>query len=238
MIRRAILALAALLLLALPALTEEPTETVVTLKTVQGDITLRFFPDSAPEHVKNFIFHSTEGNYTGTYFHRVIPGFMIQGGDPNSKDGDRGNDGQGGPAWEDVLSPEETAMVAEVRDMLSNKGYAGLGDMALIKEEFNSGRHQRGTLSMARSQSPDSGGSQFFICVADVSHLDGKYTMFGRVVLGLDVVDEIVSVERDQRDNPLQPLHIKRAVVLAGIESLTDIERAAIAETVTPAVIE
>ncbi|MBU0742817.1 peptidylprolyl isomerase [bacterium] len=214
-------------------------DTYVRLSTDAGEILLEMSPELAPRHVENYIHLCRSGFYDGTAFHRVIPGFMIQSGDPNTKDEDRGNDGQGGPDWVDVLSSEEMAMVAEVNDMLSNKGYVGFVDKPMIKAEFNAGHHRRGTLSMARSQSPDSGGSQFFICVAEALHLDGKYTVFGRVVLGLDTVDEIVSVERDRHDNPLQPLRIKRAEVLTGLDELTDSERAAVAETTAaPAVIE
>ncbi len=213
-------------------------DTYVRLSTDAGEILLEMKPDLAPKHVANFTHLCRSGFYDGTTFHRVIPGFMIQGGDPNTKDDDRGNDGQGGPDWEDVLSPKEFALMTEVLVMLSSKGYVGFADRAQIKAEFNSDRHQRGVLSMARSQDPDSGGSQFFICVADVSHLDGKYTAFGRVVLGLDTVDEIVMVERDRRDNPLQSQHINRAEVITGIESLTDAEQTAISETTTPVVTE
>ncbi len=138
-----------------------------------GDIVLAFFPDEAPNHVHNFIELAQRGFYDGTTFHRVIPGFMIQGGDPNSKDADRMRHGTGGPGYQ-------------------------------LKAEFNKRPHKRGTLSMARSQQPDSAGSQFFICVADAPYLDGQYTVFGEVVDGMDVVDKIVSQERDARDNPLK----------------------------------
>ncbi len=212
--------------------------TYVRLTTDAGELLLEMSSDLAPRHVDNFVHLCRSGFYDGTTFHRVIPGFMIQCGDPNSKDDVRGNDGQGGPTWADVLEPGELALVEQVREMLSAKGYAGIDDRALIKAEFNSGRHERGALSMARSQSPDSGGSQFFICVADTPHLDGKYTVFGRVVVGLDTVDAIVSVERDTRDNPLAPLRLVKASVLAGREALTDAEREALADPVVPVVAE
>jgi len=109
---------------------------VAILETNLGEIEIAFYPDKAPGHVKNFETLAKKGFYNGTKFHRVIPGFMIQGGDPNSKDADRGNDGQGGP------------------------GYS-------IKAEFNDISHVRGIVSMARSNDPDSGGSQFFIVVKD-----------------------------------------------------------------------
>jgi peptidyl-prolyl cis-trans isomerase B (cyclophilin B) len=138
-----------------------------------GEIVLRFFPDVAPGHVDNFVKLSKEGFYNGTTFHRVIPGFMIQGGDPNSKNPDRSMHGMGGPGYK-------------------------------IKAEFNSKPHKRGILSMARSNDPDSAGSQFFICVADANFLDWQYTAFGEVVSGMDVVDKVVNMKRDGRDNPLE----------------------------------
>ena len=147
-----------------------------------GDIVLKFFPEEAPNHVENFVELARKGFYDGTTFHRVIPGFMIQGGDPNSRDADRMRHGTGGP------------------------GYA-------LKAEFNKRPHKRGTLSMARSQNPDSAGSQFFICVADAPYLDGQYTVFGEVVEGMDVVDAIVSQERDARDNPLKKIEMTVKIV-------------------------
>lgn len=138
-----------------------------------GDIQLRFFPDVAPNHVKNFATLAKQGFYNGTTFHRVIPGFMIQGGDPNSKSPDRAMHGMGGPGFR-------------------------------VKAEFNSKPHKRGTVSMARSNDPDSAGSQFFICVADSNFLDWQYTVFGEVESGMEVADKIVNVKRDGRDNPLE----------------------------------
>ena len=135
-----------------------------------GDIQLRFFADKAPKHVKNFKDLAQRGYYNGTTFHRIIPGFMIQGGDSNTKDEDLDNDGMGGP------------------------GYT-------IAAEFNEIPHKRGILSMARSQDPDSAGSQFFIVVADSPFLDGKYTVFGEVISGMDVVDQIIERPRDMRRN-------------------------------------
>ncbi|MGH7206233.1 MAG: peptidylprolyl isomerase [Nitrospiraceae bacterium] len=138
-----------------------------------GEVVLKFFPDVAPNHVKNFLKLAKEKFYDGTTFHRVIPGFMIQGGDPNSKSPDRSSHGMGGPGYQ-------------------------------VKAEFNSKPHKRGILSMARSNDPDSAGSQFFICMADAHFLDWKYTVFGEVVSGMDVADKIVNVKRDSRDNPLE----------------------------------
>ena len=144
----------------------------VTLHTNLGDIRVRFFSDKAPKHVANFISLAKSGFYDGTKFHRVIPGFMIQGGDPNSKNADRSTHGTGGPGHR-------------------------------VPAEFNDTLHERGTLSMARSSDPNSAGSQFFLMVARSPHLDNQYSAFGEVVEGLDVLDKIVSLPRDNRDNPL-----------------------------------
>ena len=152
------------------------------IETKHGKIELKFFPDIAPKHVDNFIELAKKGFYDETLFHRVIPGFMIQGGDPNSKDPDKSRHGTGSP------------------------GYT-------VKAEFSDKPHKRGTLSMARSSHPDSAGSQFFICVADASFLDGKYTVFGEVVSGMEVVDKIVSQPRDKRDNPDDKVDMKISIV-------------------------
>jgi peptidyl-prolyl cis-trans isomerase B (cyclophilin B) len=159
------------------------TDTKAIIETKFGNITLKFFPDVAPGHVKNFIDLAKKGIYDNTVFHRVIPGFMIQGGDPTSKDAaKRRAYGTGGP------------------------GYT-------IKAEFNKKPHKRGTLSMARSQSPDSAGSQFFICVKDSSFLDGQYTVFGEVESGIEVVDKIVSQPKDPNDNPNERIEMKIKMV-------------------------
>src|SRR6185436_6465377 len=136
---------------------------VAELHTSEGDIHIRFFPDVAPGHVKNFLDLAGKGFYDGTLFHRVIAGFMIQGGDPNTKGG-------GNPAaW----------------------GTGGSGEY--VKAEFNTVSHKRGIVSMARAQSPDSASSQFFIVVADSKFLDRNYTVFGQVTKGMDVADKIVA---------------------------------------------
>ena len=129
---------------------------VAVIETTLGDIELELQNDIAPGHVKNFKDLAEKGFYDGTTFHRVIPGFMIQGGDPNTKSDDRSTHGMGGP------------------------GYT-------IKAEFSSTPHTRGVLSMARSQDPDSAGSQFFVVVKDSSFLDNQYTAFGRVTKGMEV---------------------------------------------------
>ncbi len=149
------------------------------IETSLGVIELIFFPDRAPGHVENFKKLANSGFYNGTTFHRVIPGFMIQGGDPNSMSEDRSVHGTVGP------------------------GYS-------IMADFNATPHDRGIVSMARSSDPDSAGSQFFICVKDSHFLDGQYTAFGKVVKGMDVVDKIVAVQRDKRDNPVEKVVMKK----------------------------
>ena len=147
------------------------SEEQAIIRTKLGDITLKFFPEVAPNHVNHFIELAKKGFYNGTIFHRVVPKFVIQGGDPNSKNPDRSKHGTGGPGYN-------------------------------VKAEFSNNLHKRGTLSMARSAHPDSAGSQFFICVAAAPFLDGKYTVFGEVVKGIEVADKIVSQPRDGNDNP------------------------------------
>jgi len=147
------------------------SEQQAVIRTKLGDITLKFFPEVAPNHVNNFIELAQKGFYNGTVFHRVVPKFVIQGGDPNSKTPDRSKHGTGGPGYN-------------------------------VKAEFSNHPHKRGTVSMARSAHPDSAGSQFFICVAAAPFLDGKYTVFGEVAKGIEVVDKIVSQPRDGNDNP------------------------------------
>ena len=132
-----------------------------------GDIQFKSLPELAPVHVRNFVKLAQDGFYDGTLFHRVIPGFMIQGGDPNTKDTNLKNQwGMGGPGYN-------------------------------IKAEFNSRSHLRGIISMARSQDPDSAGSQFFIVTSDSTFLDREYTVFGEVTEGMDTVDKIVALPRD-----------------------------------------
>lgn len=135
------------------------------------------YDDIAPISVDNFVSLVEKGFYDGLIFHRVIPGFMIQGGCPDGT-------GMGGP------------------------GYTIKGEFAMngVKNDL---KHTRGVLSMARAMSPNSGGSQFFIMVADAPHLDGQYAAFGKIVKGMEVADEIVSVRRDMRDKPFEPQQIK-----------------------------
>ena len=154
------------------------------IETKFGEIEIEFLDDKAPGHVKNFVDLAKKGTYDGTTFHRVIPGFMIQGGDPKTKDAatPRSMHGTGGP------------------------GYT-------IKAEFNDTSHKRGIVSMARSNDPNSAGSQFFICVADAAFLDRQYSAFGRVVRGMEVADKIVGSPRDGRDNPNDRIDMKVRVI-------------------------
>ena len=153
------------------------------IKTKFGDIEMKFYPDMAPNHVDNFLKLAKSGFYNGTIFHRVIPGFMIQGGDPNTKSTfNKEIYGQGGP------------------------GYA-------IKAEFNDVPHKRGIVSMARAADPDTAGSQFFIVVEDSRYLDRKYTVFGEVTKGIGVADKIVNVARDERDNPKDRVEMTVTIV-------------------------
>jgi peptidyl-prolyl cis-trans isomerase B (cyclophilin B) len=154
------------------------------IETKFGEIELEFLADKAPGHVKNFLDLARKGFYDGTTFHRVIPGFMIQGGDPNTRDpqAPRASHGTGGP------------------------GHS-------VKAEFNETAHVRGVVSMARSSDPNSAGSQFFVCVADARFLDRQYSAFGRVLRGIEVADKIVNAPRDRADNPNERIDMKVRVV-------------------------
>jgi peptidyl-prolyl cis-trans isomerase B (cyclophilin B) len=138
---------------------------VAVIKTSEGEMVAEFWPDVAPNTVENFKKLARSGFYDGTAFHRIVKGFMIQGGDPLTKD----------PA-------------KESRYGTGDPGYK-------IKAEFNDRSHERGVLSMARSNDPDSAGSQFFICLANVSRLDHQYTTFGKLIKGDDVLGKIGDVE-------------------------------------------
>ncbi len=162
-----------------------PKEEVAVIDTDHGEIVIRFLDDAAPGHVENFKKLAREGFYDGTTFHRVIPDFMIQGGDPNSKDDDPNNDGRGGPGY---------TIPAEIR-----------------------ARHTRGAVAAARrpdqvNPQKESSGSQFYICVVATPHLDGEYSVFGQVIKGMDVADEIVAVPRDRRDRPLTPVRMEVSI--------------------------
>ena len=153
------------------------------IKTKFGEIEIKFFEDIAPKHVENFMKLAKDGFYNGTIFHRVITGFMIQGGDPNTKDlAKKETYGQGGPDYN-------------------------------VKAEFSDTPHKRGIVSMARAADPDSAGSQFFIVVEDSRFLDRKYTAFGEVVKGIGVADKIVSLPKDAKDNPLERVEMTVTIV-------------------------
>ncbi|WP_188455579.1 peptidylprolyl isomerase [Virgibacillus oceani] len=166
--------------------TEYPTDVdenpIVTITMENNDeIKIELYPDIAPNTVANFVSLAEEGFYDGLIFHRVIPEFMIQGGDPKG-------DGTGGPDY-------------SIKGEFTSNGFE------------NNLKHERGVISMARSNDPDSAGSQFFIMVADSSHLDGEYAAFGKVVEGMDAVDAIVSSERNAADKPLEDQRMKSVKV-------------------------
>ena len=161
---------------------------VAVLKTSYGEITIAFWPDVAPKTVENFKKLAHEGFYDGTAFHRVIKGFMVQGGCPNTKAGETGMPGTGGPGYK-------------------------------IKAEFNAKSHVRGVISMARSQNPDSAGSQFFICHGDPKFLDGQYTAFGKLIKGDDVLEKIATTATGQRDVPAARQEIKNVKIVPASEA-------------------
>jgi len=146
------------------------------IDTTQGQIKIEFYPDVAPNHVKNFQDLASYGFYDGIVFHRIVPGFVIQAGDPNTKNDSASRDtwGTGGP------------------------GYT-------IDEEFNDIPHKKGILSMARTDDPNSAGSQFFIVLDDWKFLDNQYTVFGNVTSGIDVVDKIANLTTNSMDQPTNP---------------------------------
>jgi len=139
----------------------QTSEEVAVMKTSEGEMVFKFWPDAAPKTIENFKKLAKSGFYDGTSFHRIVNGFMIQGGDPLTKD----------PA-------------NETRFGSGDPGYS-------IKAEFNDHKHVRGVLSMARSNDPDSAGSQFFICLAPKPSLDHQYTTFGKMTKGDDVLEKI-----------------------------------------------
>jgi peptidyl-prolyl cis-trans isomerase B (cyclophilin B) len=156
---------------------------VAVIKTSEGDMVLQFWTDAAPDTVENFKKLARQGFYDGTIFHRIVKEFMIQGGDPNSKDPAKENSyGQGGPGYN-------------------------------IKAEFNDHSHDRGVVSMARGPDPDSAGSQFFICLAPVHRLDHQYTTFGKLIKGQDVLEKIgdIPVTKNSMGEPSKPT--KRVVI-------------------------
>jgi len=158
-----------------------PSDNIAILKTSLGNITLEFFPGAAPKHVNSFLNLSKTGFYDGTIFHRIVKGFVIQGGDPTTKNGTlKDKWGTGGP------------------------GYT-------IDAEFNDIPHQRGIISMARTGDPNSAGSQFFIVTKDARFLDNQYTVFGRVINGMETVDKIEALPTNQSSD--QPIDFDKAKI-------------------------
>ena len=159
------------------------TNEVAVIKTGQGELVVRFWTDVAPKTVENFKKLAREGFYDGTAFHRIVKGFMIQGGDPLTKDpASEQSWGTGGPGYQ-------------------------------IKAEFNDRPHVRGVISMARSQNPDSAGSQFFICLADARFLDRQYTAFGELIKGDDVLGRIgdtpTAQNRGENSKPMKRVGVE-----------------------------
>lgn len=167
------------------------TNEVAIIQTTKGDMVVEFWSDVAPNTVENFKKLARSGFYDGTAFHRIIKGFMIQGGDPLTKDKTKEDMyGTGGPGYQ-------------------------------IKAEFNNRKHQKGVLSMARAAHPDSAGSQFFICHADAPFLDGKYTTFGKLIKGEDVLDKIASTpvgpsRNGENSKPLERVEIISIKIVPG----------------------
>jgi peptidyl-prolyl cis-trans isomerase B (cyclophilin B) len=156
---------------------------VAIIKTSEGEMVVQFWTDAAPNTIQNFKKLARQGFYDGTIFHRIVKEFMIQGGDPNSKDPAKEESyGQGGPGYK-------------------------------IKAEFNDHSHERGVISMARGPDPDSAGSQFFICLAPVHRLDHQYTTFGKLIKGEDVLEKIggIPVTRNSAGEISKPT--KRVVI-------------------------
>ena len=169
---------------------KKDADEVAVIKTNQGTMVLEFWSDVAPKHVENFKTLAKKGFYDGTCFHRVIKGFMIQGGDPLTKDD-------------------------------ANQARWGTGDPGYkIKAEFNDKPHVRGVLSMARSNDPDSAGSQFFICHADArASLDHKYTAFGKLIEGDDVLEKIATTETAPGDRPLKKVLVESVKIVPRSEA-------------------
>ena len=157
----------------------QATNEVAVIKTSLGTMVIEFWPDVAPNTVANFKKLAKQGFYDGTCFHRVIKGFMIQGGDPLTKDeGKKAVWGTGGPGYK-------------------------------VKAEFNDRSHVRGVISMARSRDPDSAGSQFFICHGNPTFLDHQYTAFGKLIKGDEVLEKIATTPTGARDVPVQRVNIE-----------------------------
>ena len=165
---------------------QQTSQEVAVIETNMGTIAFKFYPEVAPKTVENFKKLANSGFYNGTHFHRVIPGFMIQGGDPNSRNADRSTHGMGGPGY---TIPAEFSSLSHKRGIVS---------MA------------------RRGDNVDSAGSQFFIVVKDTTSLDSQYTIFGEVTQGMDVVDKIVNVKTDGNDNPVDSVIMQRVYIRQG----------------------
>ena len=171
------------------------TNDVAVIETKYGKMVVEFWDKDAPKTVANFIKLAKEGFYNGTAFHRIVKGFMIQGGDPLSKDSTNTAVGTGGPGYK-------------------------------IKAEFNTNQHVLGVISMARSVDPDSAGSQFFICLGKQAFLDGKYTAFGKLIAGEDVLKKIGDVETKmdpagrERSMPVERVVIERITIVPRDQAL------------------
>ena len=167
---------------------------LVTIEMENGNkIEAELYPEIAPNTVRNFISLIQSGFYNGLIFHRVIPGFMIQGGCPQGS-------GMGGPGY-------------GIQGEFTSNGFV------------NNLKHDRGVLSMARSASPNSAGSQFFLMVKKSSHLDGQYASFGKVIEGMDEVDRIVAVDADYNDRPKVEQKIKSVTVDTFGEDYSDLKK-------------
>jgi peptidyl-prolyl cis-trans isomerase B (cyclophilin B) len=172
----------------------DPKNEVAVLDTTYGKMVIEFFEKDAPKTAANFKKLAREGFYEGTAFHRIIKGFMIQGGDPLSKDPNNPAVGTGSPGYR-------------------------------IKAEFNANKHVFGVLSMARSQDPDSAGSQFFICLGDAGFLDGQYTAFGKLIAGDDVLKKIGDVPTQagrsgEKSEPTERVQVRKVTITSRDEAL------------------
>jgi len=163
-----------------------PADEYIKMETSKGTIFIDLFEAEAPLHAANYKMLAENGSLEGIYFHRVIPGFVVQGGDP--------------------LTRENTSR--------EDDGTGGIGER--IPAEIGQ-PHLRGSLGAARDGNPEkkSNGSQFYFCLASLAQLDGNYTVFGKVVQGMEVVDDIATLERDPRDNPIEPVTIVKTSMVS-----------------------
>ena len=179
---------------AKPAAKKASADEVAVMETSKGRMVIEFWSKDAPKTVANFKKLARSGFYNGTGFHRIIPGFMVQGGDPKSKNPKAPDLGTGGPGW-------------------------------TIPDEFNDHKHVKGVLSMAHTSEPNSGGSQFFLMHGTAAFLDRKYSAFGHVIEGMDVVDKIASVKTGP--NPLMPNENSKPLEWVSIKSVKILPRTA-----------